>query len=117
MKQLLWLTIKKRTNARTKIDNAKDSQNALYCTLKELTGLNEPPQYPDASDAKNSNDFVKFFVNKVNTIRENLSDQNCTDFTSTFTSINNLTTYLDSFEPCTIAKISDIIKTLTHKIN
>ena len=98
---------KKRTYARTKINNADGSQNALYHTLKELTGQNDPPQYPDVSDTENANDFARFFLNKVTGIRENLTNviRNSSDC-SVLTDISNASTasYLDSFEPTTASE-------------
>ena len=56
---------KKRTQIRSKIDNACGKQNALYSALREVTGQKQKPEYPDGTDLDNANEFAKFFIEKV----------------------------------------------------
>ena len=105
---------KKRTKMREKINNAANNQKSLYSTLTELTGQNETAKYPSSSCQENANDFAHYFVNKVTNIRANfIPNSDSTSSTSAvFMPTNPLgtTSYLDSFELCTLTEIADIIK-------
>jgi len=71
---------KKRIYARSKIDEAANSNKALYSTLKMLTGQKESPVYPDADcDTTVANQFVETFTKKVRNIRSHLEQNpSCT---------------------------------------
>ena len=105
---------KKRTQIRSKIDQADGSQKALYSALNELTGQKQAPCYPDKSDAVNAHEFGKFFTDKVENLRRDLESkhsENRFEFTpNDFALIANSSSFLDEFDICTQAEVSEIIK-------
>ena len=105
---------KKRTHLRTNIDKAAGSQKALYSVLQTATGQNKVHRYPDKTDCENANNFAKYFVDKVNNIRQDLeSKQSSNNYSfepDHFLPLNNQSKYLNNFDPCTDSEILEIIQ-------
>ena len=71
----ILLTQIKTTKIKEKIDDCQKDTRKLYKLVVYLTGTaTENPLPPGKTDNQLAEDFAKFFMNKVQTIRDNLAD-------------------------------------------
>ena len=71
----ILLTQVKTTRIKEKIDDCQKDTKKLYKLVVYLTGTaTENPLPPGKTDNQLAEDFAKFFMNKIQTIRDNLAD-------------------------------------------
>ena len=64
---------------RNDLSNQKNDKKQKFKILNSMLGNRNPVVFPDtSSDEKLCNEFEQFFVSKINNIRDNITNQNCT---------------------------------------
>ena len=99
------------------ISDTNGDQKKLHSIANKLLGNSIKPKYPDSTSNKELADsFMKFFIEKVKLIREDLPVNSNHNHTPTlYSSGTNSPPILSSFEPATETEITELIKSMPSK--